>query len=289
MHARTSCTLAPPITTILPISSANPEREPQDGERTMSDYGTHRIVVGFDGSPNSLAALDWAIAEARLRELAVVAYHVGQHSDDPTSAGDQVLDQAMTRGAMRGDDVKLTCELVQGDPVRRLAKTSADADLLVIGARGPDGAGGPGAGSVGGHIVGEARCPVVVTRDGIDRDDRIVVGVDGSPGADIAVRFAFAEAARRTAPLHAVHASDAPDAPQRLHGWLGARAASYPNVPVTEHVVLGGAGSALLDAAAGAALLVLGSRGHGDTATADLGSTSETVLRQAACPSVFVR
>lgn len=251
----------------------------------MSDYGTHRIVVGFDGSPDSLAALDWAIAEARLRDLAVVAYHVSRHPDDPTTTGEQVLDQAMARGARCGDDVKLTSELVRGDPARRLAKASAGADLLVIGARGRDGA----AGSVGGHIVGDARCPVVVTRDGIDRDDRILVGVDGSPGADIAVRFAFAEAARRKAPLHAVHASDAPDAAQRLHGRLGARAASYPNVPVTEHVVPGAAGAALLDAAAGAALLVLGSRGHDEAATAELGPTSETVLRQATCPCVFVR
>jgi nucleotide-binding universal stress UspA family protein len=271
-------------------------------EHTMSDYGTHRILVGVDGSADSLAALDWAIGEARLRDLAVVAYHAWHQPESPEAeetliaAGEQVLDQAIQHGAKHAADVPLTRTLVRGEPARRLSQASVDADLVVVGARGQSGEHGPGPVAAG--VALHARCPVVVTRDGIDTytdaatDGRLVVGVDGSPGSDIAVRFAFAEAARRHVPLHALHAPEAtarPDeAAQRLRGWLRARATSYPGVAVTDDVVSGKPGPALLAAATGAALLVIGSRGHGVDATL-LGSTTDAVLRDATCPTVLVR
>jgi nucleotide-binding universal stress UspA family protein len=268
----------------------------------MSDYGTHRILVGVDGSADSLAALDWAIGEARLRDLAVVAYHAWHQPESPeaeetlVAAGEQVLDQAMEHGTKHAADVPLTRTLVRGDPARRLSQASVDADLLVVGARGQGGQ--SRVGSVGVGVALHARCPVVVTRGGVDAytdvatDGRLMVGVDGSPGSDIAVRFAFAEAARRHVPLHALHAPDATSRPdeaaQRLRGWLRARATSYPGVPVTDDVVSGKPGPALLAAATGAALLVIGSRGHGADATL-LGATADAVLHDAPCPTVLVR
>ncbi len=279
----------------------------------MSDYGTHRIVVGFDGSSDSLAALDWAMTEAPLRDLAVVACHVWHWPDDHdeaaeaervlVAAGEQVLEQGMKHGAAHGSAVALTSQLVRGNPAERLIRASTDADLLVVGTHGCGGVPGPRAGSVSVQTARHAHCPVIVTHDDSERDQapsadgRIVVGVDGSPGADIAVRFAFAEAARRQAPLHAVHAYDdasaagsgPADAQRQLHEWLRRRATSYSGVQVSERVVAGNAGQALLDASADAALLVLGSRGHGGVATAIMGSTNDTVLHRAACPTAFVR
>jgi nucleotide-binding universal stress UspA family protein len=285
----------------------------------VADYGTHRILVGFDGSADSLAGLDWAMAEARLRDLAVVAYHVWQWPDSQevdarteralVAAGEQILDQGMERGAAQASEVKLTSALVRGEPSHRLIQASGDADLLVVGARGRGDAAGGRAGSVSVQVARHAYCPVVVTRHDADviSDGRLVVGVDGSPGADLAARFAFAEAARRHVPLHALHSWD-PDSArtsqhvaepdldrlrdrtaQRLHHWLRAHASSYPEVRVTEDLVRGDADPALLDAATGAALLVVGSRGHGGFVSPLLGSAGDTVLHHATCPTVLVR
>jgi nucleotide-binding universal stress UspA family protein len=287
----------------------------------MADYGSHRIVVGFDGSSDSLAALDWAIAEGRLRDLAVVAYHVWHwpHSHNLeaervlTAAGEQILDAGMAHGAGHGADVKLSCELARGGPAQQLVRASNEADLLVVGARGQGGFPGLRAGSVSVQVARHAHCSVVVTHDdtandtGGSTDGRIVVGVDGSPGADVAVRFAFAEATRRRAPLHAMYAWD-PESPlasayasdlgldqlheeadRKLDAWLRPHAIRYPDVKVSRLLVRGGSGSALLDAATSAALLVAGTRGHGGFSTMLFGSTSDTVLHHASCATAFVR
>lgn len=178
----------------------------------MADYGTHRILVGFDGSADSLAALDWAIAEARLRDLAVVACHAWHWPDSQDigaeteraliAAGERILEQGMEHCAGQAADVKLTSTLVRGGPSQRLIQASTDADLLVVGARGQGGFPGLRAGSVSVQVARHAHCSVIVTRHDADvsEDGRLVVGVDGSPGADIAARFAFAEAARRQVP-----------------------------------------------------------------------------------------
>jgi hypothetical protein len=61
----------------------------------------------LDGSADSVAALNWAIAEARLRDLTVVACHARHRPDSHdvnadtgrvrTAAGEQILDQAMAQ------------------------------------------------------------------------------------------------------------------------------------------------------------------------------------------------
>src|SRR6202000_1851269 len=121
-----------------------------------------------------------------------------------------------------------------------------------------------GPGSVGVQVARHASCSLVVTRHDTDQatDGQLVVGVDGTRAAALAARFAFAEAARRRLPLHAVHACD-PDLPQPdLHQWLRAHAGRYPGGRVTADVVQADAGPALLAAATRAALLMIGSPRH---------------------------
>lgn len=143
---------------------------------------------------------------------------------------------------------------------------------------------------------------------------RIVVGVDGSEHAAAALRFAVEEARWRNATLVAVHAwSYVPLAPiqtgydtmglpptfvaddlereeQAARTVLDDAVSTLPaGVEVERRVVPGNADDAILEEAAGATLIVVGSHGHGRLASALLGSVSSRVIEHAPCPVVVVR
>jgi nucleotide-binding universal stress UspA family protein len=124
---------------------------------------------------------------------------------------------------------------------------------------------------------------------------KIVVGVDGSPESDAALRLAYDEARVRHGELVVVHAwqypplgpsgSDRRRAEERLAESverLGTEA--DPTVPITEKLIGGDARTALLRESQGAALLVIGSRGLGRVSSAVLGSVSTFLLHHATCP-----
>lgn len=136
---------------------------------------------------------------------------------------------------------------------------------------------------------------------------RIVVGVDGSPGSERALRWAIEEGGMRGAQVDAVHAWHpiyvglGPDGAMGLElGVLEASAravldravdgadASVLEEPVNRRVVSGGAGASLLEAAQGADLLVVGARGHGGFVGLLLGSVSQQVAHHGTCPVVIV-
>ncbi|MFF4908234.1 universal stress protein [Streptomyces sp. NPDC001260] len=132
----------------------------------------------------------------------------------------------------------------------------------------------------------------------------VVVGIDGSPAGTTAAWWAAREAATRGRPLLLLHSwSTQPlDVPvaretlgkQRNGGRLLQRAETelrsrYPGLTLTTELTSTPAAEALLDLGGLAELLVLGSRGHGSTASFLLGSTSLYVLGRARCPAVVVR
>lgn len=133
---------------------------------------------------------------------------------------------------------------------------------------------------------------------------RIVVAVDGSAGSLAALRFAFAEARMRDAELQAVCAWRYPDtygAPivfpndvdfeeeaRRTLDEAIATVIGDGDVPVTALTVRGDAVNVLLDAAVGAVLLVVGSRGRGGFTGLLLGSVSQQLAQHAPCPIVII-
>lgn len=122
---------------------------------------------------------------------------------------------------------------------------------------------------------------------------RIIVGLDGSPGSDLALLWAVHQAELRGWELEAVGArTERPVDPQRawrdidhqVRDTLGpARAAA-----VRARVVADRPGTALVEAAAGADLVVVGSRGLGTVRGVLLGSVSQHCLRHAPCPVAIV-
>lgn len=144
----------------------------------------------------------------------------------------------------------------------------------------------------------------VVTAQG-NEQRRIVVGVDGSDHAARALRWALDEAVIRGATVQAVHAWQYPDAgvtgfpvPEGAMEGIAQSAQEIldhaidgqmaDGVDVERCLVLGPAAHALLDAAKGADLLVIGSRGRGGFAGLLLGSVSQQCAHHAPCPVVIV-
>ncbi|MCZ0208411.1 universal stress protein [Streptomyces achromogenes] len=130
----------------------------------------------------------------------------------------------------------------------------------------------------------------------------ITAGVDGTEESLAALDWAAREAVRRGLPLRVVHAwryAEALAAADRdtQHGWVtqGVENAvrsvmeRHPGLAVTTDLVEGGAADALAEAAAGADMLVLGSRGHGRVVGFLLGSVGRQVIAEAVRPVVLVR
>ena len=134
---------------------------------------------------------------------------------------------------------------------------------------------------------------------------RIVVGVDGSGSSRAALAWAVRQASLTGAEVDALTAwqipssygwvmtDDVPDLEQLASSMLDeaiAQAASeVPGVTIRPVVVQGNAARVLLDAAKGAELLVVGSRGHAGFTEALLGSVGQHIVHHADCPVVVVR
>ena len=135
----------------------------------------------------------------------------------------------------------------------------------------------------------------------------IVVGVDGSGSSKEALRWAIRQAKLTGAAVQAVTAWRFPvgygmatmdddsvidfetSAKQILTEALAEVSGLDPEVPVRPLVIEGHAGEVLLNAARGAELLVVGSRGHSGFTSALLGSVSMSCVLHARCPVVVVR
>jgi nucleotide-binding universal stress UspA family protein len=141
----------------------------------------------------------------------------------------------------------------------------------------------------------------------VGNEGRIVVGVDGSVGSVAALRWAVAEATRRHASVEAVSAwsfpvfAATPFVPTTGFSWADLKEAAqeavdgaisqigpHPQVTITTKVVEGRPAHVLLDEAAGAELLVVGTRGLGGAAELFLGSTSHACAHRSSVPTVIV-
>ncbi len=118
----------------------------------VADDPIARIVVGVDGSDNSLAALVWAM-EMAPEGATIDAVHAWQYAATglPESysipsevfalAAERVLDDTITKALTRtaGPRREITRRIHNGDPRTVLRELSATADLLVLGAQGKHG------------------------------------------------------------------------------------------------------------------------------------------------------
>jgi nucleotide-binding universal stress UspA family protein len=279
-----------------------------------------KIIVGYDRSPEARLAAAWALDEAARTGARVefcyaydwpiwapAASMIPGPAVWPDGETDREirsnLDEAVAAARTTHPGVRTGISIVNGPAALTLVKRSERAGLVVIGSRGHNAVASLGSVSVA--VSAHAHCPVVVVRDHAAGPGPVVVGVDESDCAQLALAFAAEQAVARGVPLHIVRAwpystgiwHERPyvvqaiaDGEHRTMAELAARwQEKYPQLTVTAEFLVDHPTHALLQKAAGARLVVVGSRGRGAFRGMVLGSVSQSLLHHSPCTVAVVR
>lgn len=244
------------------------------------------VVAATDGSESSAQASEWAAEEAELENLPLAILHATAERAMPPD-----LDAVGWRAAIRAEGEELVGQVrrgleerhrvpvlrsvvLEGDPRDVLLEVSDHARVLVVGSRGRGPLKSLLLGSVGMTMTQHARCPVVVAKpraEGVTGSG-VLVGTDLTSQADAAVEWAFDQAAKRGMPLTLMHAvfdgrpAELIGEGDPSHRYLRTRLeeiadacrARYPDVEVECQLRRGLADEALLEAAEGKDMVVVG-------------------------------
>lgn len=293
-----------------------------------SDAATaNGVTVGVDGSEQSLNALQFAAQEASNHDLPlniVTAYSIPVFAASSMDAGYASMDdEAFRASALEtvqdaashikqfiGDGLTVRTFVESGDAAGVLLDFAEEADLMVVGRRGRGGFMGRLLGSVSTAIPAHAKCPTIIVpltaKDRTNTKDVIVVGVDGSDRARLAVLKAAERALAENATLRVVCAipplggslawvpatvdQEAVFREVREQLSAGERwlKSYYPDLTFESDVIEGAPVEVLIDESRTAKLLVTGSRGRGGFTGMLLGSTSQGVLFHANGPVMVI-
>ncbi|MFE7774981.1 universal stress protein [Streptomyces sp. NPDC057445] len=289
---------------------------------------SRNVTAGLDGSPESLAAAEWAAGEAQLREVPLRLVH--SEESPPAAAVRLAAPQERRRWAdtmlidtaghlqRTHPGLTITTRRLPGRPAEDLPAAAGDADMLVLGSRGLSGLMGFLVGSAGMHTIAATEQPVVLVRapkepgeepvsvpPGVFRE--VVVGVDIHQSCDEVLAFAFDEAERRGCALRAVYAwilapvlSYDPlldpgvqlEVGRGIERTLGDMLAPWrgrhPGVKVVETALIGAPAQQLLHFAADADLVVVGRLIRTALMGAHIGPVAHAVIHHCAAPVAVV-
>jgi nucleotide-binding universal stress UspA family protein len=275
------------------------------------------VVVGVDCSAESLQAVAVAAEEARRRDVPLRIVHArarpGAHfaGDDLDNLAGGRFTAVLRRGASVAAQVcsglQVHTDLVDGRHTAVLLAEAQSAELLVVGHRGLGSLTGLLTGAVGLQLAGRTACPLLIVRGEACSAGQVVVGVDDASRSRALLEAAFEQAQRAGRPLKVVHIREIPrpelfrcavfghdlDAEERYE-WgemrtaVDAIAARHPDVPVSVELIWGRPVAALMGAAEGASMLVIGARGAGGFRGMVLGSVAMAATQHSPCPVVVV-
>jgi nucleotide-binding universal stress UspA family protein len=124
------------------------------------------ILVGYDGSPTSEAALDFAFREASRREWQLSVLHVVRSAEpDDFDRAEKWLNAHVRERSAAFPEVTVGTSLVQGHPMDAVSEAAASAALVTVGHRGRGGFAGLRLGSVTQALLHHTDRSVVIIRD----------------------------------------------------------------------------------------------------------------------------
>ncbi|MFI0508483.1 universal stress protein [Streptomyces sp. WSLK1-5] len=198
------------------------------------------VVVGLDGSPESLAAADWAAREALRRGIPLRLIHAWEglppdaadlpELEAPRHWARRILRGGLDRLNERYPQLYLSADQIARPAADALVAEAAAAEMLVLGSRAFSGLGGFMSGSVASATMAHVARPVVLVRAGQGLEEEhvpdaegrpcartpyraVVVGLDPAHSCEELLAFAFESARLRAAPLRAVYAWQLPYMP----------------------------------------------------------------------------
>ncbi|MEN2740319.1 universal stress protein [Microbacterium sp. X-17] len=268
-----------------------------------------RIVLGYDGSPASVAALSWVTARAARGDVQVdVINVVSRHSNDRSDALDRLGD-AEDFLRERIPYLKVELHRLQGSVLETIPEFADDADLLVVGINVGHPLRAALAGGLPLRLTTVSRVPVCLVPAGwAEGEEPITVGIADDTSSLPALAFAAAEAHATGSTLRLVHAwlmptpafttgsvvvDPLPEPVIQEHRrivdtavrWVAER---YPTVAVETELVRDSRAAALLRFAGRSSLLALGTHQTGLLTGGILGSVAQDVLWHAECPVCVV-
>lgn len=130
------------------------------------------IAVGFDGTPESVAAVRWALGRAAGMQAAVKIVHCWPPARRGTRGSDAVRavkDEVAAARMLVPQPPDIAMVFAAGPVESVLALHAQGAAMLVLGASAPDVLGDPARGPVAGPCLQRVGCPMVV----VDRRGRV--------------------------------------------------------------------------------------------------------------------
>jgi nucleotide-binding universal stress UspA family protein len=284
------------------------------GEVAMRFDGA--VMVGITGTGLDRIVLGWAAEEAAVRHADLIVCHVRnwwepdrpyRPATEPAESAESLVRQAAGAVSTRFPDLEVTTAVGHDRVVvPALVRASLDARMVVVGAR-DGGLGGLRLSSVAEQVAAHARCPVAVVRPSSPDAVDVVAGLDGSAHSELTLRLAAVEARRFGGRLILVHGYRLPplaeygpnagvDEPHHraaaeglLDGMVEQLGPDHSELKIETHVVHSSPAAAVLEAASGAAAVVIGARGRGGFGRLAIGSVGRQVLQHAPCPIVVAR
>jgi nucleotide-binding universal stress UspA family protein len=267
-----------------------------------------RLVLGYDGSPAAVAALQWTAARCARSLAQVSVVNVVSHLTRDRGDGLRHLADAETllRDSVPGLEVEL--HRLEGSMPDALGDFAHGADLIVVGIN----TGHPIRAALAGwmplRLAVGASAPVCLVPSGwAPVNAPVTVGVAEDESSDAALEFAAREARSTDASVRLVHAwlmpvpspqgSTAlvvdPDAERAHHRAVLDDAVAqlledHPALEVRADLVRDSRSAVLLRFAAQSSMLVIGTHRRGPIVGGVLGSVAEEVLWRAECPVCIV-
>ena len=252
---------------------------------------TQPIVVGVDGSPESVSAASvaWMLARAADVQCRLV------HATALAGARDHLRASLQDRVPSSVVDAMVVSTGSTGDVLEAVI-AETHATMLVLGGKLHSKLGRWLGGSTVQHVVRRLTVPLLVTAGELRGRPRVMVAVDHSYAAVPTIRQAVAFARLLGSPLHALHVVDPPPAIAELPPDWSRKIVErdiWPVVPLIERGKIireGNPFDTIVDEAAAwrADVIVVGSHGKGWVDRLLIGSVTEDLLNNLPCAVLVV-